>query len=318
MNESDSEQLAAFLQRDGYTLAKKQADADLIIFNTCCIRDTAENRAMGNIGKLKQLKKDFPNKRIAVGGCMPKQEGVAEKIKKTFPFVEIIDTQNPELVAKTGNISIIHGCNNFCSYCIVPYVRGRERSVSSNIILNEAKGLKEITLLGQNVNSYKCPETGINFAQLLAKIPSETKISFLTSHPKDFTEDVIKTIANHKNISRVIHLPVQSGSNNILQAMNRKYTREQYLNTIALIRKHIPEAELTTDIIVGFPGETEEDYAQTVDLVKQVRFVAAFIFMYNKRTGTPASTMANQIPLKIKQQRINNLIEIQRNISNGK
>ena len=353
MNVHESEKMAGILQGMGYTETKIKEEADIILFNTCCIRENAENHAFGNIGALKKMKKEKPSLIIAVGGCMMQEKGKAEVLKEKFPFIDImfgalnfeelerlIQQKKAEkkrviqIKDKEGEIdekiipfrtsypnawvNITYGCNNFCSYCIVPYVRGRERSRKPENILNEIEGLikqgyKEITLLGQNVNSYgKDGSTDITFAQLLekvAQIEGKFRIRFMTSHPKDFTQDVVDVMAKYPKICKLVHLPLQSGSNSVLQAMNRKYTREKYLAEVEYLRSKIPNAEVTTDIIVGFPGETEEDYLQTEDLVKKVDFASAFTFVYSKRQGTKAAEMKNQIPADIQKDRIMRLVE---------
>ncbi|MBQ3506496.1 MAG: tRNA (N6-isopentenyl adenosine(37)-C2)-methylthiotransferase MiaB [Clostridia bacterium] len=354
MNVHESEKIAGILQRMGYTETAENDDADIIVFNTCCIRENAENHAFGNIGALKKLKKQKPELIIAVGGCMTQEKGKTEILKKKFPFIdimfgalnfeeletlitrkkqekkkvisiretagEIVENVEPYRTSYPNAwVNITYGCNNFCSYCIVPYVRGRERSRKKEHILAEVRslvqaGYKEITLLGQNVNSYGVDGTaGANFAQLLdevAQIEGDFRLRFMTSHPKDFNEDVVKVMKKHDKICKLVHLPVQSGSNTILSAMNRRYTREKYLQEIQTLRAHIPNAEVTTDIIVGFPGETEEDYLLTEDLVKQVDFASAFTFVYSKRQGTKAATMDGQIPEDIQKDRIMRLVEL--------
>lgn len=354
MNVHESEKIAGILRRMGYEDTEKTEDADIIVFNTCCIRENAENHAFGNIGALKKLKKQKPDLLIAVGGCMTQEEGKTEVLRKKFPFIDIMfGTLNLEDLKKlilrkkqqkkkvieireqAGEIvefedayrtsypnawvNIMYGCNNFCSYCIVPYVRGRERSRKPENIINEVKklvdeGYKEITLLGQNVNSYGSDGTvGVTFAQLLdqvASIEGKFRVRFMTSHPKDFNEDVVKVMKKHRKICRLVHLPVQSGSNTVLQAMNRRYTREKYLGEVQMLRDYLPEAELTTDIIVGFPGETEEDYLDTERLVKEVDFASAFTFVYSPRQGTKAATMSNQIPEELQKDRIMRLVEL--------
>ncbi len=362
MNVHESEKIAGILRRLNYEQGKGIDDADIIVFNTCCIRENAENHAFGNIGALKKLKKQKPNLLIAVGGCMTQEKGKTDVLKKKFPFIDIMfGTLNLEeleeliklkkqqkkkvikICEKEGEViefpdayrtsypnawvNIMYGCNNFCSYCIVPYVRGRERSRKPEYIIDEVKalvaeGYKEITLLGQNVNSYGTDgNVGMNFAQLLdaiASIEGKFRLRFMTSHPKDFNEDVVKVMAKHRKICRLVHLPVQSGSNAILQAMNRRYTREKYLNEIAMLRKYFPEAEVTTDIIVGFPGETEEDYLQTESLVKEVNFASAFTFVYSPRQGTKAAAMENQIPEEIQKDRIMRLVELVNSLTREK
>ncbi len=362
MNVHESEKIAGILRRMGYTESASLESADIILFNTCCIRENAENHAFGNIGALKKLKKQKPNLLIAVGGCMTQEKGKTEILKQKFPFIDIMfGTLNLEelerlvrrkkaqkkrvieIREKEGEIiefpdayrtsypnawvNITYGCNNFCSYCIVPYVRGRERSRKPEHILEEVKGLvsegyKEITLLGQNVNSYGTDrEMGMSFAQLLdavASIEGKFRVRFMTSHPKDFNEDVVQVMKKHPKICRLVHLPVQSGSNSVLQAMNRRYTRERYLEEIEMLRREIPEAEVTTDIIVGFPAESEEDYLQTESLVREVDYASAFTFVYSKRQGTKAATMENQIPEDVQKDRIVRLVELVNSLTRQK
>ncbi len=362
MNVHESEKIAGILRRMEYEETEKLDEADIIVFNTCCIRENAENHAFGNIGALKKLKKSKPSLLIAVGGCMTQEKGKTEVLKTKFPFIDIMfGTLNLdaleglirqkkaqkkrviEIREKEGEIiegeapyrtsypnawvNITYGCNNFCSYCIVPYVRGRERSRKPEYILEEVKGLveegyKEITLLGQNVNSYGGDgNTGMTFAQLLdavASIEGKFRLRFMTSHPKDFNEDVVKVMEKHEKICRLVHLPVQSGSNKILQAMNRRYTREKYLGEIKMLKEKLPEAEVTTDIIVGFPGETEEDYLDTECLVKEVDFASAFTFVYSKRQGTKAATMENQISEEVQKDRIMRLVELVNSLTRQK
>ena len=355
MNVHESEKIAGILRRMGYEETQEKENADIILFNTCCIRENAENHAFGNIGALKKLKKEKPDLIIAVGGCMTQEKGKTDVLKQKFPFIDIMfGTLNLEeletlikrkqaqkkrvieIREKEGDIvefddayrtsypnawvNITYGCDNFCSYCIVPYVRGRERSRKPENIVKEVEklvkeGYREITLLGQNVNSYgnDGKTDGINFAKLLdmvASIEGDFRVRFMTSHPKDFNEEVVKVMAKHKKICRLVHLPVQSGSNEILKAMNRRYTREKYLEEVKMLRSYFPEAELTTDIIVGFPGETEEDYLQTESLVKEVDFASAFTFIYSPRVGTKAATMENQISEEIQKDRIMRLVEL--------
>ncbi len=354
MNVHESEKIAGILRRMDYEETDTLENADIIVFNTCCIRENAENHAFGNIGALKKLKKQKPQIIIAVGGCMTQEKGKTEVLKKKFPFIDImfgtLNLEELETLVKrklaekkrviqirdtAGDIvediepyrtsypnawvNITYGCNNFCSYCIVPYVRGRERSRKPEHIVAEvqklvAEGYKEITLLGQNVNSYGADGwTGMNFAQLLDKVASiegKFRLRFMTSHPKDFNEEVVTVMEKHRKICRLVHLPVQSGSNAVLQAMNRRYTREKYLAEIEMLKTRLPEAEVTTDIIVGFPGETEEDYKQTEELVKQVDFASAFTFVYSPRQGTKAAQMENQIPEAVQKDRIMRLVEL--------
>ncbi|ENZ02060.1 (Dimethylallyl)adenosine tRNA methylthiotransferase miaB [Clostridium thermobutyricum] len=354
MNEEDSEKLSGMLKRFGYTRTEERDTADIIIFNTCCVRENAENKVFGNLGAIKKLKEKNPNLIIAICGCMMQQIGMADKVLKTFPFVDIIfGTHNaykfPEYLTRVQTegvqikeildketeivegipidressvkafVTIMYGCNNFCTYCIVPYVRGRERSRKSEDIINEikdlvSKGYKEITILGQNVNSYgKGLEEDINFAKLLRKINEVEgleRLRFMTSHPKDLTEEVIYAIRDCDKICEQIHLPVQSGSDRLLKVMNRHYDRERYLYLIDLIKKEIPDVTITTDIIVGFPGETEEDFQDTLDLVDKVKYDSAFMFIYSRRNNTPADKMENQIPDDIKHERFNRLVDL--------
>ncbi len=362
MNVHESEKIAGVLRRMDYEETEKIEDADIIVFNTCCIRENAENHAFGNIGALKKLKKRKPSLLIVVGGCMTQEKGKTDLLKEKFPFIDvmfgtlnldsleglirqkkaqkkrvieireaegpIIEGEEPYRTSYPNAwVNITYGCNNFCSYCIVPYVRGRERSRKPEYILAEvkrlvAKGYKEITLLGQNVNSYGTDgSTGMTFAQLLdavASIEGKFRVRFMTSHPKDFNEDVVLVMKKHSKICRLVHLPVQSGSNVILQAMNRRYTREKYLDEIRLLKEMIPEAEVSTDIIVGFPGETEEDYLQTESLVKEVDYASAFTFVYSKRQGTKAATMENQIPEEVQKDRIMRLVELVNSLTRQK
>lgn len=354
MNLHESEKIAGILTSMGYSLAESEFSADVIVFNTCCIRENAEDRAEGNIGALKQLKKKNKNLIIAVGGCMTQQSGYAEKLHNKFPFVDIIfGTHNLEkfkelllerhsrgksLVSvweKEGAIvegtpktrtsypnawvNIMYGCNNFCTYCIVPYVRGRERSRKMSDIVAECtelikNGYREITLLGQNVNSYVSDGDGADFADLLnniASIEGKFRLRFMTNHPKDLSEKLVKVIAENSKICKSIHLPLQAGSNRILKLMNRKYTRENYLKEVDLLRKYIPDIAITTDIMVGFPTETEEDFADTVYIVNRVGFSGAFTFIYSKRNGTPAAKMDGQIDEETSKKRITQLISLQ-------
>ena len=339
MNARDSEKLAGILEQIGYVPAKDE-DADLVIYNTCTVRDNANQRVYGRLGFLNSRKKQNPHMKIALCGCMMQEESVIEKIKKSYRFVDLLfGTHNifkfaellhtmfesermvidiwkdTDLIVEDlpverkypfkSGINIMFGCNNFCSYCIVPYVRGRERSRSPKDILREIKalaadGVVEVMLLGQNVNSYgKNLEEPMTFAGLLReveKIDGIERIRFMTSHPKDLSDELIQVMKESKKICRHLHLPLQSGSTRILKAMNRRYTREQYLDLAWKIRREIPDIALTTDIIVGFPGETLQDVEETIDMVKQVKYENAFTFLYSKRTGTPAAAMENQVP----------------------
>lgn len=352
MNEEDSEKLSGMLKRIGYTRTENKEEAGIILFNTCCVRENAENKVFGNLGALKKLKKKNPDLIIGICGCMMQQEGMADRILKEFPYVNIIfGTHNaykfPEYLNRVRTegvqikeifnketeiveglpidressvkafVTIMYGCNNFCTYCIVPYVRGRERSRKPEDILNEvrelvAQGYKEITLLGQNVNSYgKGLEEDVDFAKLLRminEIEGLERVRFMTSHPKDLTVDVIMAIKECDKLCEQIHLPVQSGSNSILKKMNRHYTREYYLDLVKKIKEEIPGVTLTTDIIVGFPGETEEDFQETLELVKEVGYSSAFTFIYSRRNNTPADMMLNQVSEEDKHHRFNRLV----------
>lgn len=349
MNVHESEKIAGFLRAAGYAEESGIEEADIVVFNTCCIRENAENHAFGNIGALKKLKRRKKGMLIAVGGCMAQEPGKAELLVKKFPFIDIIfGTHNvaelPDLIerkkrekkivslledrAETEDgaqpvrtsypnawVNITYGCNNFCTYCIVPYVRGREKSRSAAVILDEvrslvAAGYREITLLGQNVNSYRDGET--DFPALLdavASVEGKFRVRFMTSHPKDFSARLVAVMKKHDKICNLLHLPAQSGSSRVLALMNRRYTREQYLEKIALLRAEIPEAEVTTDLIVGFPTETEEDFEQTLSLVREADFSSAFTFIYSPRTGTKAAQMDGQIPEEVSKRRIARLIE---------
>ncbi|WP_066873720.1 tRNA (N6-isopentenyl adenosine(37)-C2)-methylthiotransferase MiaB [Clostridium mediterraneense] len=357
MNEEDSEKLSGMLKAIDYIETDKKDDADIVILNTCCVRENAENKVLGNLGELKKLKKKNPNTVIAICGCMMQQKEMADKILFKYPFVDIIfGTHNsykfPEYLNRViqekiqikeiknkeegiiegipidrksdikAFVTIMYGCNNFCTYCIVPYVRGRERSrkpeeIEREIIDLVSKGYKEITLLGQNVNSYgKGLDEQINFAELLRrinKIDGLERIRFMTSHPKDISDSLIKAIKECDKVCEQIHLPVQSGSNKILKDMNRHYTREQYLEIIRKIRNEIPGVSITTDIIVGFPGESEKDFNDTLELVKEVKYDSAFTFIYSRRNYTPADRMTNQIEDSIKHKRFNKLLEVVNN-----
>ncbi|KGO15372.1 (dimethylallyl)adenosine tRNA methylthiotransferase [Clostridium botulinum] len=359
MNEEDSEKLSGMLKREGYVRTEERENADVIIFNTCCVRENAELKVYGNLGILKGLKSNNPNLIIAVTGCMMQQKGMAETIKKKFPFVDIIigthnlhnfpnylnevkkkDASVLKIQEKEDSIienmpidrknsmkafvTIMYGCNNFCTYCIVPYVRGRERSRTPENIEDEIKkliseGYKEITLLGQNVNSYgKDLEPKITFAELLKRvnnIEGLERVRFMTSHPKDLTDDVIEAIAKCDKLCEQIHLPVQSGSSEILKKMNRHYDREKYLDVVSKIKKLIPNVALSTDIIVGFPGETEKDFEETLSLVKEVEYDSAFTFLYSIRKGTPAAKFEDQVPEDVKHMRFNRLVEVLNEIS---
>lgn len=360
MNLHESEKISGILSGMGMSAVNEPENADVVVFNTCCIRDTAERRALGNIGKMKELKKKNKNLLIVVTGCMTQQNGFAENMKERYQYVDVIlgthnisdlenqirirlekkkrvaavldtdgyidDETTPVTRTSFPNawVNINYGCNNFCTYCIVPYVRGRERSRDMKSIISECEklindGYKEVTLLGQNVNSYgnDVPDENVNFANLLrevAKIDGKFRIRFMTSHPKDLTEDVVKAIRDNDKICNNIHLPIQAGSNSVLKNMNRRYTREHYLGLIEMIRRYLPDCGITTDIMVGFPYETEEDFLDTMDIVEKVRFSTAFTFIYSVRKGTKAAEMP-QIPYEIKQNRIKRLIARQNEIT---
>ncbi len=359
MNVHESEKIAGILSDMGYLECKAPEDADIIVFNTCCVRENAEQHAFGNIGMLKKLKAEKPELVIAVCGCMTQQGNFSEKLLKSYPYVDlIIGTFNidkfgelltkkieskkrlVEILEKNGEIrenvtplrssfpnawvNVMYGCNNFCTYCIVPYVRGRERSRKADKIVAEVKGLiengyKEITLLGQNVNSYgKDLKDGSSFSSLLdeiGKLEGKFRLRFMSNHPKDLTEEVVEAIKRNSHACKAIHLPVQSGSDRILKEMNRRYTVEGYLGKVDKIRDIIPNCAITTDIIVGFPTETEEEFEDTVSLVEKVRYDGAFTFVYSPREGTKAAAMDGQIPADIKKDRIMRLVDIQNEIN---
>ena len=361
-NVSDSEKLKGMLTAMGYTMTEDMSDADFIIFNTCAVRGHAEDRVYGNIGKVKQLKKDKPTLISAVCGCMAQQQSVADKIRKSYPYIDLVfgtqvfhrlpefiykrlsgskrifelDLPNKDIVEDIpvkrdgtykGWLPIMYGCNNFCTYCIVPYVRGRERSREPEKIIAEAKemianGCKDITLLGQNVNSYgKGCSHGITFAKLLRMIndlEGDFRIRFMTSHPKDCTIELLDTIKDCEKISRHLHLPFQSGSSRILKLMNRYYDREAYLNLIKAAKERIPDVSLTSDIIVGFPGETYEDFKETLSLVKEVEFSSLFTFIYSPREGTPAAAMPDPITREEKGRWFDELLKAQEEVASRK
>ena len=348
LNENDSEKIAGMVENLGYEKTDDLSKCDLVVFNTCCVRENAEERLFGKIGEIKKLKEERGTI-IAIGGCMMQEEHILEKIKKSYKYIDLVfgtHTLNKfeedlkkiieekkkirDVIDIDGevieglpikrndkykaSVTIMYGCNNFCSYCIVPYVRGRERSRKKEDILEEVKtlakeGYKEITLLGQNVNSYNGGD-GYKFSNLLydvCKIDGIERIRFISPHPKDFTDDVIKAIKDNKKISRIVHLPLQSGSTNVLKVMNRKYTKEQYLALADKMRKEIPDILFSTDIIVGFPGETEEDFEDTLDVVRKMNYEQIFMFIYSRRVGTVADKMENQIPEEIKHERFERL-----------
>lgn len=352
MNARDSEKLAGVLERIGYVETEDEK-ADFVIYNTCTVRENANLRVYGRLGYLHTLKKKNPHMMIALCGCMMQEPQVVEKLKKSYSFVNLVfGTHNiykfAELVVSAllsdrmvidiwkdtdkivedlpterkysfkSGVNIMFGCNNFCSYCIVPYVRGRERSRNPRDIIREierlvADGVVEVMLLGQNVNSYgKNLEEPMTFAQLLQeveKIQGLKRIRFMTSHPKDLSDELIEVMKNSKKICRHIHLPLQSGSSRILKLMNRRYDKERYLELVRKIREAMPDISLTTDIIVGFPGETEEDFLETMDVVEKVRYDSAFTFIYSKRTGTPAAVMEDQVPEEVVKDRFDRLLK---------
>lgn len=359
MNENDSEKLAGMLMEMGYIMSGKQEDSELIIYNTCCIRENAELKVYGHLGALKKLKRQRPDLKIAVCGCMMQQPEVVEHIGSKYRQVDIVfGTHNlhrfPELLHRAlesdeniidisdseGRIAeglpierkegvkawvtVMYGCNNYCSYCIVPYVRGRERSRTVQDIVDEAamlgrQGFREITLLGQNVNSYgKDLEDAESFAKLLRrldKLEGIERVRFMTSHPKDLSDELIDAIRDCGKVCNHLHLPIQSGSSRILEKMNRKYDREHYLGLVQKLRNSIPDISLSTDIIVGFPGETDEDFEQTLDLLERVRFDFAYTFIYSRRTGTPAAKSNEQIDEETKKRRFERLVAVQNRIS---
>ena len=366
LNENDSEKLSGIVEEMGYTRVENPKEADLNIINTCCVRENAEDRLFGKLGELKKIKENNGSI-IAIGGCMMQEKHITNKIKESYPFVDIlfgthtlykfpedlysalnekqkiediIDIEGKiyeDLPIKRdsnikASVTIMNGCNNFCTYCIVPYVRGRERSREPKAIIEEVRelakqGYKEITLLGQNVNSYLRVEKeknikfeeyeGVNsFATLLKainKIEGIERIRFVSPHPKDFTDDVIDAIANCEKVCKLVHLPLQSGNTKVLKEMNRKYTKEQYLNLVEKMRMKIPNLTLSTDIIVGFPGETDKEFEDTLDVVKKVKFEQVYMFIYSRRVGTPGDKMPNQIPEEIKHKRFNKLKELVEN-----
>ena len=359
MNARDSEKLTGILEQIGYVEETDEEKADFVIYNTCTVRENANTRVYGRLGQLNRIKRSKPHMFIGLCGCMMQEPEVVAKLQKSYKFVDLIfgthniykfaelivnrfesdrmvvdiwkdtdkiveDLPSDRKFAFKSGINIMFGCNNFCSYCIVPYVRGRERSRNPKDIIREienlvADGVVEIMLLGQNVNSYgKNLEEPMTFAQLLReveKIEGLKRIRFMTSHPKDLSDELIDVMAHSKKICKHLHLPVQSGSTEILKKMNRRYTKESYLELVRKLRAAVPDISLTTDIIVGFPGETEEDFLETMDVVKQVRYDSAFTFIYSKRTGTPAATMTNQVPEDVVKDRFDRLLHEVQTIS---
>lgn len=355
MNAHDSETIAGMLEKMGFENAASREEADLVLYNTCCVRENAENKALGNVIWLKELKAKKPSLIIAVGGCMMQEEGMSERLRKMYPFIDLVfGTHNtyrlPELLyrvivekerafevletegsiceglpirrnsASQAYITIMYGCNNFCSYCIVPYVRGRERSRTMQNILDEAQqlvdsGVQEIMLLGQNVNSYM--GGGAHFAELLYRLDKMgvPRIRFMTSHPKDLSDELIACYGELPHLCKQLHLPVQAGNNRILECMNRRYTREHYLDLVRKVRRVCPDVGLTSDIIVGFPGESYEEFEETMSLVREVRYDAAFTFIYSPRPGTKAAVMPDDTPYEEKSRRIQMLIDLQNSIT---
>lgn len=358
MNARDSEKLIGILEKIGYEMTEDE-HAELVLYNTCTVRDNANQKVYGRLGFLNTIKKKNPHMKIALCGCMMQELSVVEKLQKSYRFVDLVfGTHNiykfAELLASSlesdrmiidiwketdkiveelpadrkfffkSGVNIMYGCNNFCSYCIVPYVRGRERSRKPEDILQEIRrlvqdGVVEVMLLGQNVNSYgKNLEHPISFAELLQeveKIEGLERIRFMTSHPKDLSDELIEVMKNSEKICRHMHLPLQSGSSRLLKIMNRRYTKEQYLALVEKLRNAIPDISLTTDIIVGFPGETEEDFRETLDVVRKVRYDSAFTFIYSRRTGTPAAVMENQVPEDVVKERFDTLLQKVQEIS---
>lgn len=357
MNAKDSEKLLGILMEIGYEETEEEDRADLVVYNTCTVRENANQKVYGRLGHLKHLKKQNPNLKIVLCGCMMQEPNVAQTIKRSYRFVDVVfgthnifklaellytrhesgdmvmdiwdgtediveDLPAERKYAFKSGVNIMFGCNNFCSYCIVPYVRGRERSREPEEIIGEieelvADGVVEVMLLGQNVNSYgKTLRQPISFAQLLRRVEQVEglqRIRFMTSHPKDLSDELIEVMRGSKKICRHLHLPLQSGSSRILERMNRHYTKESYLKLADKIRTAMPDISLTTDIIVGFPGETEEDFQETMDVVRRVRYDSAFTFIYSKRTGTPAAAMENQVPDAVVKERFSRLLkEVQR------
>lgn len=352
LNENDSEKIAGILESMGYQKTEELLDSDIIIYNTCCVRENAEERLFGKVGEVKKLK-ESKDVILAIGGCMMQEKGMVEKLKKSYHYIDIVfgthTLQNlPEDIYKVlvrnekvkdvldidgevyeglpirrndnyrASVTIMYGCNNFCTYCIVPYVRGRERSREPEKILYEVEslakeGYKEITLLGQNVNSYKGNDKIKNFADLLnevCKIDGIERVKFISPHPKDFTDDVIDAIANNDKIARLVHLPLQSGNTKVLKEMNRNYSKEQYLTLVDKMKAKIPNIEFSTDIIVGFPGETDEEFEDTLDVARKVNFEQIFMFIYSVREGTIAARRDDQVPENIKHQRFDKLKEL--------
>ena len=358
MNEHDSETIAGILSQLGYREEMIRNQAKVILINTCSVRDNADKRFFGTLGQLKRIKRENPETIIGLCGCMMQQQHVIDAIKSKYPWVDLVfGTHNlhelPRLLNEVQNnrsklvsvweeaediveglpvmrkypfkafVNVMYGCNNFCTYCIVPYTRGRERSRDSREVLSEvrslvADGVKEITLLGQNVNSYQGEVDQMDFAGLiyeLDRIHGLERIRFMTSHPKDLSDRLIKAYQDCKSLCHHIHLPVQSGSSSVLKRMNRRYSREDYLELVDKLRATVPDLSITTDLIVGFPGETEEEFQETLDLVERVRFDSAYTFLYSIRKGTPAETYSDQVPEELKHQRFDRLVDAVNRIS---
>lgn len=359
MNARDSEKLLGVLKEIGYLETEDEDKSDFVIYNTCTVRENANLKVYGRLGHLKNVKKKNPHMLIAMCGCMMQEPDVVEKIRESYKFVDIVfgtfniyemakliynritsGSQVIDIWEKTKNIveelptqrkypfksgvNIMYGCNNFCTYCIVPYVRGREISREPKDIIMEIErlvkdGVKEVMLLGQNVDSYgKTLDNPVTFAELLReidKIEGLNRIRFMTPHPKDISEDIVEAIRDSDKICNHIHFPLQSGSTRLLKLMNRKYTKEHYLEQVEMIRRILPDVSVTTDIIVGFPGETEEDFQDTVDVVRKAKFDSAYTFIYSKRTGTPAAKMDNQVPENVVKDRFNRLLEVVNEVS---
>ena len=351
MNDRESEKLYGYLAAMGYEEAPVEEQADLVLYNTCCVRESAENKVYGKLGNLKSQKEKHPEKIIVFCGCMPQREDVMTQIYKHHKHVDVIfgtfnkhhfpmllyrrltegkpaaeilhsysdlpsedfEQQVSRFLPHKAGVTIMHGCDNFCSYCIVPHVRGREKSREPDDILKEinslaSDGVKEVMLLGQNVNSYIFGFPGL--LQKIADVPEIKRVRFMTSHPKDLSRELIKVISENDKICKHIHLPIQAGSDKVLKAMNRGYTKEQYLDLVYRLRTEIPAISVTTDIIVGFPGETEEDFEDTLDAVQKAEFSGAFTFLYSHRKGTPAAEMTTEVPRETAQNRFNKLIQL--------
>ena len=361
LNENDSEKISGMIEQMGYTKTENPKEADLNLFNTCCVRENAEDRLFGKLGELKKIKEE-KGTIIAIGGCMMQEKHITDKIKESYPFVDILFGTHtihkfPEDLHKVletkqkqedildidgkiyeglpikresnlkASVTIMNGCNNFCSYCIVPYVRGRERSRNPEDIVKEVEelvsnGVVEVMLLGQNVNSYgKTLDNPISFAKLLEmveQVEGLKRIRFMTSHPKDLSDELIEVMAKSKKICKQMHLPLQSGSSRLLKIMNRHYDKEQYLTLVDKLRAAIPDIGISTDIIVGFPGETDEDFEETLDVVRKAKYDSAFTFIYSKRSGTPAATMPDQVPEDVVKERFDRLLNLVNEISREK